>query len=42
MEHLADLDPAADEVLTSCVDVGDDQLKTLSGAGLGIGEALPE
>ena len=42
VEHLADLDAAAGEVFTGCVDVGDDQLQTLSGAGLGCGEAVPE
>jgi hypothetical protein len=35
MEHLTDLDPAANDVLTRRVDVGDEQLQTLSGAGLG-------
>src|SRR4029453_14221072 len=42
VEHLADLDAATDEVLARCVEVRDDQLQTLSGAGLGFGEALPE
>jgi hypothetical protein len=42
VEHLTDLDAAADQVLTCRVDVGDDEFQTLSGAGLGRGEALPE
>jgi hypothetical protein len=42
VEHLADLDAAAEEVRTRRIDVGDDQLQTLSGARLGCGEALAE
>jgi len=42
VEHLADLDAAADEILTRRLDVGDDEFRTLSGAGRGCREALPE
>src|ERR1700739_3010984 len=42
VEHLADLDAAADEIRTRSVDVGDDQQQALDGAGLICGEARPE
>jgi hypothetical protein len=42
VEELAHLDAAARQVLTRRVDVGDDELQTLSGTGLGCGDALPE
>jgi hypothetical protein len=41
VEQIADLNAAADEVVTRRVDVGDDQLQPLNGAGLVGGDALP-
>jgi hypothetical protein len=42
VEHLTDLDAAADEILARRVDVGDDQFHALSGAGRSCREALPQ
>jgi hypothetical protein len=42
VKQFADLDAAADEVLTRHVNVGDDEFQALSGSRLGIGDAFPE
>ena len=42
MEYLADLDTAATQVVAGCRDVGDDQVKSLGGAGGCRGTFLPK
>ena len=42
VEHLADLDAAADQILTGRVDVVDRQVQPLSGARLAVVRPLPK
>ena len=42
VEHLADVDAAADELVASRLDVGGDQLQALGGAGRGRSDPVAE
>jgi hypothetical protein len=42
MEYLGDLDAAAEQLVAGGIDVGDDQIQTLSGAGCCCGDVLAE
>ena len=42
VEHLADLDAATEQLLAGGLDVGDDQVKALGGAGCCRGDVLSE
>ena len=42
VEHFADLHTATDQFFAGCLDVGDDQVQALGGAGVGGGNVLAE
>ena len=42
MEHLADLDAATEQLVAGGLDVGDDQVQALGGAGRRRGDVLAE